>query len=132
MEPVSRANRGQVPPVRKFGGQPIIEAEAFKMKPGDLSTILSVGDKFVILRCVGKTQPVVTKLEEVKEELAKDIREKKYNAAMSETFDRIRNSAQIDNFIAGTSQAAQRSTNVGQAADPASPPRVGSLPRETK
>jgi parvulin-like peptidyl-prolyl isomerase len=132
VEPVSRANRGQVPPVRKFGGQPIIEAEAFKMKPGDLSTILSVGDKFVVLRCVGRTQPVVTQIDEVKEELVKDLREKKYNAAMSETFDRIRETSQIDNFIAGTSQSGQKTAGPGKPAEPVGSPRVGSLPRDTK
>jgi hypothetical protein len=72
-----------------------------------MSGIVSVGDKFVILRCLGRTKPVVTDRESVREELTNDIREKKLRIAMAEEFDRIRESAQIDNFLAGSAQAGK-------------------------
>jgi len=115
IEPVSRANFGRVPPVRNHGGQPLIEEEAFRLKPGELSGIIAVGDKYVILRCLGRTRPVVEQFSDVEKELRKDLHEKKLRLAMAEQFDRLKESAQIDNFLAGTSQTGRR------AAGPASP-----------
>ena len=125
IEPVSRSNAGKVPPIRQFGGQPLIEQEAFRLKPGELSGIVSVGDKFVILRCQGRTKPVVTEFAAVEQELRNDIHEKKLRIAMAEEFDRIRESAQIDNFLAGTTQGgkntvAARATTAVRS-DPATP-----------
>ncbi|MDA1055608.1 MAG: peptidylprolyl isomerase [Planctomycetota bacterium] len=109
VEPVSRSNSGRVPPIRKFGGQPIVEEEAFSLEAGQLSGILNVGDKFVILRCVGRTKPVVQDFNAVKDELYKDIQEKKLRIAMADEFDRLKETAQIDNFLAGTSQSGRKS-----------------------
>ncbi len=114
IEPASRSNFGKVPPIRKHGGQPLVEREAFKLKPGELSGIIAIGDQFVILRCLGRTQPVVTDFNLVKNELYAELQEKKLRIAMAEEFDRLRESAQIDNFLAGTSQAGTRSA--GRAA----------------
>ncbi len=108
IEPTSRANFGKVPPIRKHGGQPVVEREAFKLKPGELSGIIAIGDQFVILRCLGRTQPVVTDFDLVKDELHKELHEKKLRVAMAKEFDRLRESAQIDNFLAGTSQLGSR------------------------
>jgi parvulin-like peptidyl-prolyl isomerase len=135
IEPVSKGNNGKVPPVRKYSGQPIVEQEAFKLKTGELSGLLAVGDKFIILRCLGRTQPVVTQLNEVRKELEADLIEKKLSAAMSKEFDALRNNSQIDNFLAGTSQSARRNAAPGLTAPerPSAGPsaRVGSLPTKT-
>ncbi len=104
VEPVSRANFGQVPPIRRFGGQPLMEEEAFQLKPGETSGVLAIGDKFIILRCLGRTKPVVDGMAAVREELEADIREKKVRLAMSREFDRMKERSQIDNFLVGTSQ----------------------------
>jgi hypothetical protein len=114
IEPASRSNFGKVPPIRKHGGQPLVEREAFKLKPGELSGIIAIGDQFVILRCLGRTQPVVTDFNLVKNELYAELQEKKLRIAMAKEFDRLRESAQIDNFLAGTSQMGTRSA--GRAA----------------
>ncbi len=110
MEPTSRANFGRVPPLRRHSGQPLVEKEAFRLKPGELSGIIAVGEQYVILRCLGRTDPVVTDFEVVREELYKDLHEKKLRLAMAQEFDRLRDSAQIDNFLAGTSQSGRRTT----------------------
>lgn len=110
-EPTSRANYGEVPPIRRHGGQPLIEKEAFSLNPNDelkgLSGIVATGDKYIIMKCLGRTKPVVEDMADVQVELQKDIREKKLRLAMSDEFDRLRNAAQIDNFEAGTSQAGK-------------------------
>lgn len=130
VEPVSKGNAGKVPPVRKHGGQPVVEKEAFKMKKGDLSTILAVADKYIILRCLGRTQPVVTKLDDVREELAADILENKLNTEMTKTFETIHTAAQIDNFLVGTSQA--RKSPSAATGVPGPKARVGALPGKSE
>ena len=107
VEPSSRSNFGQVPPLRKHSGQPLLEKEAFRLKPGELSGIIAMGDKYIILRCLGRTQPIVKDFSAVKDELYRDILEKKLRLAMAKEFDRLKESSQIDNFLAGTSQAGR-------------------------
>jgi parvulin-like peptidyl-prolyl isomerase len=109
IEPVSRANMGEVPPIRKFSGQDLIEEEAFNKlaKEDPLSSIVAVGDRYIIMFYLGKTKPIVDDFEAVKDELKKEIHEKKLRLAMAEEFDRLRESAQIDNFLAGTTQAGK-------------------------
>ncbi|MEM9644632.1 MAG: peptidylprolyl isomerase, partial [Planctomycetota bacterium] len=67
VEPSSASNSGMVPPIRKHGGQPTIEKEAFSLKPGELSGIVVTGDQFIILRCLGFTEPVVSDFEAIRE-----------------------------------------------------------------
>jgi parvulin-like peptidyl-prolyl isomerase len=108
IEPSSKSLRGEVPPIRKFGGQPQLEEVAFGLNPGELSGIIQLGNQFVILKCEGRTEPVAVKLEEVRDILYQDIFEKKLRLAMGQKFDDIRSKARIDNFLAGTSQAPDR------------------------
>ena len=114
-----RANDGKVPPIRQFGGQPVVEEEAFRLKPGELSGMIAIGDKFIIMRCLGHTKPVVADFAAVQDELTKDIHEKKLRLAMAEEFDRLRESAQIDNFLANTTQSGKRLADRSGAVAPA-------------
>lgn len=104
IEPISRANFGEIPPIQRHGGQPQIEKEAFDLKAGELSGIIAMGDRYIIMKCLGRTEPIVETPADVRTELEADIREKKLRVAMSDEYDRIRTSAQIDNFVKGTSQ----------------------------
>lgn len=108
IEPASKSLRGEVPPIRRFGGQPQLEDVAFQLKEGELSGIIQLADRFVILKCEGRTQPVEVNPQEVHDILYSDIFEKKLRLAMSQKFDEIRTNARIDNFLAGTSQSPER------------------------
>jgi parvulin-like peptidyl-prolyl isomerase len=108
IEPTSKSLRGEVPPIQRFGGQPQLEDVAFELKPGELSGIIQLADKFVILKCEGRTKPTEVKWEEVRDILHEDIYEKKLRMAMGEKFEEIRSRARIDNYLAGTSQAPER------------------------
>ena len=110
VEPVSASNQGKVPPVRKFGGQPAIEKEAFSLKPGELSGIVATGGQYLILRCQGFTEPVVSDPEAVREELVRDLTQTKLNRAMADRFEQLRDAAEIDNFlqVATTPKVAAR------------------------
>ena len=99
IEPVSRANQGKVPPIRQHGGQPVLEEEAFSLSTGELSGIVAVGGKYIIMRCLGRTVPVVDELEDVRSELDSYLLERKLHAAMTTKFDEIRDSANIINYM---------------------------------
>lgn len=128
IEPTSKSLRGEVPPIRRFGGQPQLEDAAFQLQPGELSGIIQLGDKFVILKCEGRTDPVEVNPQEVRDILYQDIFEKKLRVTMGEKFEEIRKQARIDNFLAGTSQAPDR---VKGDAPAGSQPRVDSAVRPT-
>ncbi len=115
IEPISRSNGGQVPPVRKFGGQPTIEKEVFSLKPGELSGITALGDKFVIMRCQKRIKPEAPELAAVVDNLRKDISEKKLRIEMSKEFDRLRDASHIENILAGTRQAATKKESHARA-----------------
>jgi parvulin-like peptidyl-prolyl isomerase len=108
IEPTSKSLRGEVPPIRRHGGQPQLEDVAFELQPGELSGIIQLGERFVILKCEGRTDPVDVKFEDVRDVLYQDIYEKKLRLAMATKFEEIRTRARIDNFLAGTSQAPER------------------------
>ncbi len=124
IEPTSKNLEGEVPPLRRNGGQPQLEDAAYALKPGEMSGIVQVADKYVILLCEGRTEPVSIRPEEVRDVLTRDIFEKKIRIAMAEKYDMIRKQAKIDNYLAGTSQAPATK----QAGAPA---RVDSAVRQT-
>lgn len=124
IEPVSRANLGEVPPIRRFSGQPKIEDEAFSLTKDDpLSAVIAVADKYIIMYYTGRTQPVVQSIDAVREELEKDLREKKLRLAMAQQFDRLKESAQIDNFLAGTVQPGRQVAPAKTQADVSQSPK---------
>ena len=118
VEPLSRNNFGQVPPIQMHGGRPQLEQEAFNLKAGELSKIVQAGEHWIILYCLGRTEPRVTDYDAVKDELHKNIFEKKLNVAMADQFEQMRKQAQIDNFLAGTSQAGKTLTAGPRQSEP--------------
>ena len=125
IEPTSKTLRGEVPPIRRFGGQPQLEEAAFALQEGEMSGIIQVGDKYLILKCEGRTEPVKVTLEEVREILEGDLYEKKLRLAMAESFDRLKTRARIDNYLAGTSQAPPAQQANGPRRDAAVRPTSG-------
>ena len=104
-DPTTKALRGEVPPIQRWGGQPAIEREAFALKPGELSGVVQVADRFMVLFCEGFTEPARVSFAEVRDELFADILEKKQRIEMARHFSHLREAAAIDNFLTGTSQS---------------------------
>jgi parvulin-like peptidyl-prolyl isomerase len=130
VDPTSRALRGEVPPIRRYGGQPTLEREAFALDPGELSGVVQVADRFMIIFREGSTEAAAVTLAESRSELYADILEKKQRIQMSRHFVHLRESAAIDNMLAGTSQSPVKPA-VGGAAGPDMPGAVlDRLPRE--
>jgi parvulin-like peptidyl-prolyl isomerase len=115
VDPTTRALRGEVPPIQRFGGQPTLEREVFALSPGELSGVVQIADRFMVIFCEGFTDPAKVSFDEVRDDLFDDIFEKKQRIEMARHFSHLRESAAIDNFLAGTSQAP---TGPGQGKDP--------------
>lgn len=120
IEPGSRALRGEVPPIQKHGGQPLLEKEAFALKPGELSGVIQVGQRYVILFCQGRTEPTGVGFEEVRDEVYRHVHQKKQRLAMAEEFQQLQQGATIDNYLAGTSHSPKK---------PAGPKPAPKMPR---
>jgi parvulin-like peptidyl-prolyl isomerase len=117
IEPGSQALRGVVPPIKKYGGQPDLEREAFALQPGELSGLIQVDDKYILLRCEGYTKPVAVEFAKVRDELYRDLYEKKLRLAMGQYFEKLQDAAIIDNYLAGTSHAPKLSGGESPAAN---------------
>lgn len=99
VEPVSRSNYGKVPPIRRHSGQPTLEKAAFDMNSGELSSVIAIGEQFVVLYKQGLTSPIVQNDAEVRGELVREITEKKLRIEMQNELDRLLAAAQINNFL---------------------------------
>jgi len=113
VEAGSKSLGGQVPPIRKNGGRPLIEDKAFALKPGELSSIIQVDQNFVILLCEGMTEPVAVEKSDVLDEIQRDLFDKKLRLAMNGQFRHLKQSARIDNYLTGTMQAPKRVSQAG-------------------
>lgn len=98
----TRVLRGEIPPIQKHGGQPLLEKEAFELTEANpLSGIVQVGDQFVILYYQGVTQPNVPDFALVKQDIYSDLYEKKLRLAMAQEFERLQANARIVNELTG-------------------------------
>lgn len=124
VEATSKALRGEVPPLGRHGGQETLENVAFSLQPGELSGIVQVADKFIILRCEGRTERMDIDLKDVGEILHRDIFEKKLRMAMGQKFEEINSRARVDNYLAGTSHAPDKAKSGAIQTDTAVRPTV--------
>lgn len=99
IEPNSRSLGGKIPHIRRHGGNPTLEQEAFKLQPGQISGIIQMDRNYVIIKCEGFTEPVVTDMSQVKDQLFEQVKEEKTQEAVAKLFDQIRKNSRIDNFL---------------------------------
>ncbi|MBX3443362.1 MAG: SurA N-terminal domain-containing protein [Planctomyces sp.] len=100
---------GVIPPIRMSGGADPIEAAAFRLHEGEISPVVEIGQsKYVILKCEGRTEPVVTDIKDVWDELYKQVVEEKTQTAVAKVFEGVRDKAQIQNFLADTATGRPR------------------------
>lgn len=104
VDPTSRATDGEIPPIQRHSGQPKVEDEAFKLKPGEISGIIQVDDKWVILFCEGFTKPEKVEFKDVEKNMRDDLYAKKLELTMAAHFNKLQEDAEITNFLAHTSQ----------------------------
>jgi len=106
IEPNSRALDGAVPPIRMYGGNLQLEKAAFKLKKegGEISGITEIGpSRYVILLGEGRTEPVVKNIDEVRDELLKQLKEEETQKKIARVFDKIKQQTRVDTYISGRS-----------------------------
>ncbi|HTU26740.1 MAG TPA: peptidylprolyl isomerase [Pirellulales bacterium] len=109
---------GEIPPIQRHGGQPLLEAEAFALKPGDLSSVVQVGENFIVLFCEGYTKPIQIDMAEARKYIKEDLTEKKTRIAMHKEYDRLVEACTIDNYLAGTMKSPRLEKKKKDGTDP--------------
>lgn len=137
IDPNSRALGGKVPPIPRYTGNEKLEAEAFKLKMNEISGVIEIAQgRYVILKCEGRTVPVVTDIEEVRDSLYDELKEAKTQQAVGKTFEKIKEQTRVDNYLAQTSYGPGRAIPVGAQAPADSPTQVqpasATQPRATR
>ena len=94
----------------------------FALRPGELSGVVQIADRFMVFLCEGYTEPRKVEFQEVRDELYIDIEDKKQRVEMARYFGHLREGAAIDNFLAGTSQAPAGDRGGPAAAPPGATP----------
>ncbi|HVA47801.1 MAG TPA: peptidylprolyl isomerase [Pirellulales bacterium] len=144
IEPGGKVNDGEVPPIQRYGTEPLLEQEAFSLKKGEVSGIVQVGDKWVILFCEGFTKPVGVKFKDVEKLMYGDIRDKKIRVAMVQQYTKLQDDARIENFLAGKVQGGAKAKQAGDSLlnvpegtllapdNPEPPPKSASKPKPSR
>lgn len=114
IDPSSRALEGDVPPIRRYAGNENLEKAAFKLKEGEISGIvdLTTPDRklYVILQCQGRTEPIVTDIAQVKDNLTQQLEEERVQASVAKVFEKLKKDARVDNLLTGTSTGGVQQT----------------------
>jgi len=98
----SRSLGGTIPPIPHHSGNATIEKEAFKLQPGEISGLIEVAaGNYVILKSEGVTEPVITKLDEVRDQLVDELKERKVQENIAKVFARIKEQTPVHNLLTG-------------------------------
>ncbi len=112
IDPNSRALDGSIPPIPHFSGNKELEDAAFKLREGEVSGIIHIGLKrYVILKCEGRTEPLVSNIEQVRGQLQVDLTKQKIQKAAAKIFTKLKENARVDNYLTGTSTGGVRQTS---------------------
>lgn len=102
IEPNSRSLGGTIPPIPRHSGNETIEKEAFKLESGEISGLIEVDrGNYVILKSEGKTQPVIDKLDEVRDQLVDELKERKVQENIAKVFAKIKEKTPVHNLLTG-------------------------------
>ena len=98
----SAAVRGLIPPIRRFVGDPEIEAVAFRLKESEISPVIPVEGQFMILKCERHIPPVHMEADQ-KQQLMTRLRaamaDRKLRDTASELFRELQSSAKVANVL---------------------------------
>lgn len=115
-DPNTRALGGVVPPIAMFGpaSQAPVERAAFTMREGEISPVIEVDqNRYLILKCEGRTEPAITDIKDVWDDLYKQVVEEKTQTAVAGVFEKIKKDAQVQNFLVNTTTGVKKSVPGG-------------------
>jgi hypothetical protein len=92
---------GRIKPVGRYSGLEDIEKTAFSLKPGQVSHVLQVPEGWLIIKCRGRLPASsAVKLEDKREELTREVLDKKIAAEIPKVFAELAKDAKPKNFLA--------------------------------
>jgi len=96
------ATGGRIPPIgRHTTGNDVVEREAFKLQPGEISACIPTPDGTVVIKCVKRIPPDTTvSLERERPKLFKEVFEKKTALEIRTAFLEIQKDAKVKNLLA--------------------------------
>lgn len=100
------AQGGKIPPFgRHTLGDETLEREAFRLQPGEISTLIGTAQGQVVIRCDRRIPPDKgVKLEQVRDKLATEVRERKVQMEMQMVFRELKEKATPRLILQGTNQ----------------------------
>lgn len=121
VEPNSRALGGTVPPIRQFSGaDPQIRKAAFALKEvGEISGIVQVDNRYIVLKYEGRTERVEHDPKDVEAQLHAEIEEREVTRLLGETFQSIHSSARVDNYLTGETRGPVKQASASEVQAPA-------------
>ena len=109
IDPTSQALDGVIPPIGMYGSPESreLEQQAFKLRDGEISGIIQLPfpgmQRYVILKREGLTDPIETKLEDVRPLIEEELREQKIQTEVAKVFTEIKARTKVDNYATQTS-----------------------------
>ncbi|WP_437226711.1 peptidylprolyl isomerase [Planctomicrobium sp. SH661] len=110
-DPNTRPLGGVIPPIRRHGDNKQVEEQAFRMKVGEISPVIQLPDvenRYIILKCEGFTEPVVTDIKDVWNDLYAQLMEERTQQAVAKVFTEIKEQARVDNFLTNKSTGGRK------------------------
>jgi hypothetical protein len=95
VSPSLNVNEGRIPPFgRNALGDPVLEAEAFRLNPGDMSALVGTAQGLVLIKCDAVIPPDTTKrLDQERAKLTEEVLAKKVQIEMQKAFVGLREKA---------------------------------------
>ncbi len=82
------------------------------MKEGEISGIIEIGlSRYAILLCEGRTEPIVSSIDEVKNQLMEQLTEEQTQEAVARVFEKLKEETRVDNYITNTTTGGVSQTS---------------------
>lgn len=112
IEPNSRALGGAIQPIPQYSENERLWKAAFKLKKGEISGIIQIGlSRYAILLCEGRTEPVVSSIDEVEKQLVEQLTEEQSQEAVARIFEKLKKETRVDNYITNTTTGGVSQTS---------------------
>jgi parvulin-like peptidyl-prolyl isomerase len=106
IDPSASAN-GLIQPIHHHVGDPQVEETVFRLRDGEVSPIVKVGNQFLIFKSEGHLPAVQANINEVKDQLAELVRDSKLRKVGSDTFKALQKQAVVQNFYGDPEKSRQ-------------------------
>lgn len=132
-DPNTRPLGGVIPPIRKNGGNPNVEKEAFKLKVGEISPVIEVAsNRYVIIKCEGLTEQLVDDPKQVWNELYNSVVDEKTQQSVAKVFEQVKAQSRVINHLTDeatpVSQSRPGQARAGQPGQPVQPASTTAAP----